>query len=51
MKKVDDKQLLEQINVLKNRLNELESLFSESNRQKTRLLVGYNLLILLFCLI
>lgn len=40
MKKAENKQLTEDINGLKNRLNELESLFLESHRQKTRLLVG-----------
>jgi hypothetical protein len=44
MKKVENKQLTEEINGLKNRLNELESLFLESRRQKTRLLVGITIL-------
>ena len=42
MKKVENKQLPEDINGLKNRLNELESLFLESQRQRSRLLVDYN---------
>ena len=45
MKKVENKQLTEEINGLKNRLNELESLFLESHRQKTRLLVGITILL------